>query len=124
MLILKSILIFLMFWMTITFYQIQILHESEEPIEEFQIPTFPQRLKQNTLSFNMYVPLQGPFPLHQISVLLDPLPKRPATHKLQSNKRNSQRLGSSFESTHMHMYHYYFVCFCVQITLLSFHSAT
>jgi hypothetical protein len=37
-------------------------------------------------------------PLHQLSAPLDPPPKRPATRKLLTNKRNSQRLGSGFES--------------------------
>ena len=34
-------------------HRIQILHESEEPIEELQIPTLPRKLEQNTLSFDM-----------------------------------------------------------------------
>ena len=33
-------------------HRIQILHESEEPIEELQIPTLPRKLEQNTLSFD------------------------------------------------------------------------
>src|ERR1700678_505268 len=37
-------------------------------------------------------------PLHQRSAPSDPPPKRPATRKLLTNERNSQRLGSGFKS--------------------------
>ena len=37
-------------------------------------------------------------PLHQLSAPSDPPPKRPATCKLLTNERKSQRLGSGFES--------------------------
>src|ERR1700678_165838 len=75
-------------------HRIQILHESEEPIEELQIPTLPRKLEQNTLSFDTSLAR----PLHQLSAPSDPPPKRPATRELLTNERNSQRLGSGFES--------------------------
>ena len=81
-------------------HQIQILHESEKQIKEFQIPALPQKLEQNTLSSDMF-PHKAP--LSAFSTFRSPS-KKAHTHKLQTNKRNSQRLGSSFESTHMHMY--------------------
>ena len=39
---------------------IQILHESEKPIEELQIPTLPCKLEQKALSFDMS-PCKAPF---------------------------------------------------------------